>query len=172
MIPRIETDRLILRPHRPADLDDCAAMWASPEVVKYIGGKPFSREEVWSRMLRYAGHWEWMGFGFWAMEEKSSGAFAGEMGFAEFQRDLKPSILGIPEIGWVLATQAQGRGYATEGVRAVAAWGDQKFQGARTVCLIDPENRASLRVAEKCGYAQVRQVTYNSHAMCLLERAA
>ena len=68
-------------------------------------------------MLRYAGHWQWMGFGFWALEEKSTGAFAGELGFAEFKRELEPSIQGIPEIGWVLAPHAHGKGYATEAVR-------------------------------------------------------
>jgi RimJ/RimL family protein N-acetyltransferase len=89
MIPTLETGRLILRPHRREDFDSCAALWANPDVVRYIGGKPFTREEVWARLLRYAGHWQWLGFGFWALEEKETGAFAGELGFAEFMRDLE-----------------------------------------------------------------------------------
>ena len=152
MIPTLQTERLILRPHRREDFDHCAAMWANPDVVRYIGGKPFTREEVWARLLRYAGHWQWLGFGFWALEEKATGGFAGELGFAEFMRDLDPPIVGTPEIGWVLAPPAHGKGYATEAVRAAVAWGDVKFNSGRTVCLIDPENLASIRVAQKCGF--------------------
>ena len=145
-------------------------MWALPEVVRYIGGKPFSGEEVWSRVLRYAGHWQWMGFGFWALEEKTTGAFARDMGFAEFKRDIEPSIQGIPEIGWVLAPHAQGKGYATEAVRAMVGWGDQRFDRSRTVCLIHPENQASLRVAKKCGYREFRHTTYKGEPTIILER--
>ena len=170
MVPVIETERLRLRAHRPDDFAACAAMWALPEVVRYIGGKPFSVEEVWSRVLRYAGHWQWMGFGFWALEEKSTGAFAGDLGFAEFKREIEPSIQGIPEIGWVLAPHAQGKGYATEAVRAVVAWGDEHFDRARTVCLIHPENLPSLRVAEKCGYKEFQRTTYKGQPTIILER--
>ena len=170
MVPVIETERLRLRAHRPDDFAACAAMWALPDVVRYIGGKPFSVEEVWSRVLRYAGHWQWMGFGFWALEEKATGAFAGDLGFAEFKREIEPSIQGIPEIGWVLAPHAQGKGYATEAVRAVVAWGDQHFDRARTVCLIHPENLPSLRVAEKCGYKEFQRTTYKGQPTIILER--
>ena len=170
MVPVIETARLRLRAHRPGDFAACAAMWALPEVVRYIGGKPFTIEEVWARVLRYTGHWQWLGFGFWALEEKSTGAFAGDLGFAEFKREIEPSIQGIPEIGWVLAPHAQGKGYATEAVRAVVAWGDQHFDRARTVCLIHPENQPSLRVAEKCGYKEFHRTTYKGQPTLILER--
>jgi len=172
MIPSLETERLILRPHGREDFESCAVLWANPDVVRYIGGKPFTREEVWARLLRYVGHWQWLGFGFWALEEKATGRFAGELGFAEFMRDLDPPTVGIPEVGWVLAPHAHGKGYATEAVRAVVAWGDARFNGGRTICLIDPENAASIRVAEKCGYAQAQQVIYKNHATCLFERTA
>ena len=170
MVPVIETERLRLRPHGPGDFAACAAMWALPDVVRYIGGKPFSVEEVWSRVLRYAGHWQWMGFGFWALEEKATGAFAGDLGFAEFKREIEPSIEGIPEIGWVLTPRAQGKGYATEAVRAVVAWGELHFDRARTVCLIHPENLSSLRVAEKCGYKEFQRTAYKGQPTIILER--
>ena len=145
-------------------------MWALPEVVRYIGGKPFTGEEVWARLLRYAGHWQWMGFGFWALEEKSTGAFAGELGFAEFKRELQPSIEGTPEVGWVLAPHAHGKGYATEALQAAIAWGDERFGQTRTVCLIHPENLPSLRVAEKCGYRECHLTTYQEQPAIILER--
>ena len=145
-------------------------MWALPEVVRYIGGKPFTGEEVWARLLRYAGHWQWMGFGFWALEEKSTGAFAGELGFAEFKRELQPSIEGTPEVGWVLAPHAHGKGYATEALQAAIAWGDERFGQTRTVCLIHPENLPSLRVAEKCGYHEFKRTMYKGQPTIILER--
>ena len=170
MVPIIETDRLKLRAHRIDDFPDCAAMWALPDVVRYIGGRPFSPEEVWARLLRYVGHWQWMEFGYWAIEEKATGAFAGELGFAEFKRELEPPILGFPEIGWVLAPHAHGRGYATEAVQAAVAWGDQHFGATRTVCLIHPENLRSIRVAEKCGYREFQPTTYKGQPTTLFER--
>jgi len=170
MVPIIETERLKLRGHRMEDFRDCAEMWAHPDVVRYIGGRPFSGEEVWARLLRYVGHWQWMEFGFWAIEEKATGGFAGELGFAEFKREMEPAILGVPEIGWVLAPRAHGRGYATEAVRAVVAWGDERFGSTRTVCLIHPENLRSVRVAEKCGYKEFQRTTYKGQETILFER--
>jgi RimJ/RimL family protein N-acetyltransferase len=169
-IPALETERLRLRGHCPEDFADCTALWGDPEVTRYIGGKPLSAEEVWARMLRYAGHWNWMKYGYWVMEEKSSGKFAGEVGFADYQRELDPPIAGMPEIGWALGSSFQGQGYATEAVRAVVAWGDAQFETDRTVCLIRPENIASIRVAEKCGYRIVGRPAYKGHTTLLFGR--
>ena len=169
-VPVLETARLRLRRHEVPDFAPCAAMWADAGVTRYIGGRPFTAEEVWARLLRYVGHWELLGYGYWAVEEKSTGQFAGDIGFADFQRDLQPSIEGFPEIGWVLATAAQGKGFATEAVRAVVEWGDRRFAKTRTVCLIHPDNAASLRVAEKCGYREWERTTYKDHPTILLTR--
>jgi RimJ/RimL family protein N-acetyltransferase len=139
-------------------------------VVRYIGGKPFSREDVWARMLRYAGHWSWMAYGYWAVEEKATGSFVGELGFADFKREIEPSLEGAPEIGWVLVPRVHGKGYATETVRAAVEWGDARFGPARTVCLIHPENLASIRVAEKSGYREFQRTTYKGAATVILAR--
>jgi RimJ/RimL family protein N-acetyltransferase len=104
-VPTIETERLRMRAYRLDDFKDCAAMWADPAVVGYVGGKPFSKEEVWAKMLRYVGHWSLMGFGYWAIEEKASGDHVGEIGFADFNRDIQPSLAGMPELGWVLISR-------------------------------------------------------------------
>jgi RimJ/RimL family protein N-acetyltransferase len=66
----LETDRLIMRPHVRADFDDSFAMWSDPEVTRFIGGQPSTREETWSRLLRYVGHWTMLGFGYWAVRDK------------------------------------------------------------------------------------------------------
>ena len=159
-LPTLETPRLKLRGHRLEDFIHSAAMWADPLVTLYIGGKPLTEEESWTKFLRYAGHWALLGFGYWVVEEKATGNFAGEIGFADYKRDLQPSLNGAPEIGWVLASQVHGKGYATEAVRAAVAWGDANFQSPRTACIIAPENLASIRVALKCGYRDVEPATY------------
>ncbi len=169
-VPVLETNRLKLRGHRLDDFTDCAAMWADPIVTRHIGGKPFSEEETWARFLRYAGHWAVMGFGYWAVEEKDTGSFVGELGFADYKRDIVPSLTGVPELGWALVSRVHGKGYATEAARAVVAWGEAHFGAARTVCIIRPENLASIRVAEKCGYKESQRTTYKGHATIVFAR--
>ena len=169
-VPILETERLTLRGHRLEDFVQCAAMWADPLVIRYIGGKPLTAEESWTRFLRYAGHWSLLGFGYWVAEEKQSGKFVGEIGFADYKRDIEPSLKGVPEIGWVLASSAHGRGYATEAVSAAVEWGDRRFEGARTACIIAPDNLASVRVAEKCGYRQSQIASYKGHPTLMFER--
>jgi RimJ/RimL family protein N-acetyltransferase len=174
-VPVIETERLRLRGPRPEDFDDCAAMWADPEVTRYIGGKPLSEEETWARMLRGVGHWAWRGFGYWVMEEKATGSFAGEMGFSDWKREMEPSLRGVPELGWVLARRVHGKGYATESARAAIAWGDANIKTApsplgRIVCIIHPEHARSIRVAEKCGFKEVQRTTYKGEPTILFAR--
>ena len=81
-IPAVDTARLTLRGHRIEDFDECAAMWGDPEVTRHIGGRPFTEEEVWTRLLRYVGHWSLLGFGYWVIREKATHRFVGEAGFA------------------------------------------------------------------------------------------
>ncbi len=168
-VPFLETPRLILRGHRLDDFVHSAAMWADPNVTQYIGGKPLTEEESWTKFLRYAGHWALLGFGYWVVEEKATSNFVGELGFADYKRNLQPSLQGEPEIGWVLASPAHGKGYATEAVRAAVAWGDERFQ-SRTVCIIAPENLASIRVAVKCGYRDPQTATYKGKPTLLFVR--
>jgi RimJ/RimL family protein N-acetyltransferase/predicted nucleotidyltransferase len=168
--PALETARLLLRGHRRDDLRECAEMWADPTVTEHISGKPFTEEEVWTKVVRYLGHWSMMGFGYWVVREKSSGRFVGEVGFADFKRAITPSFDGAPEAGWVLAPWAQGQGYATEAVRAVHVWLDERFGPTRTVCMIAPENAASIRVAEKCHYREWVRTTYREQPTILFQR--
>ncbi|MFI5348783.1 MAG: GNAT family N-acetyltransferase [Elusimicrobiota bacterium] len=167
-IPAVETKRLTLRPHKLEDFAACAAMWADPVVTRHIGGVPSTAQQAWARMTGYLGHWSLMGFGYWALEEKATGRYVGELGFADFKRELEPSIAGIPELGWALVPDVHGRGYATEAVRAAASWGDGRF--GRTVCLISPANIASIRVAEKCGFRRLRETAYKGETVFLFER--
>lgn len=171
MIPTLESERLLLRGHRTTDFSDCLDLWSDPEVTRYIGGRPFSNEEVWARLLRYSGHWTLLGFGYWLVADRVTGLLIGEVGFADFKRQIAPSFDGIPEIGWALMPWAQGRGLATEAVRRAVAWGDQHFPaGTTTGCLINPDNFASFRVAEKAGYREYCRTFYKDHPAVILRR--
>lgn len=169
-VPVIETARLRLRGHRAADLDAAAAKWADPVVTRFTGGRAFTREESWARLLRYAGHWEWLGYGFWAVEDRDDGVYLGELGFAEFQRDITPAI-DVPEMGWSFVATVHGRGYASEGIRAALAWADTNLDVPRTACIIDPDNLASIRVARRCGFADVGAVRYKGSITAKFERS-
>ncbi len=169
-VPILHTERLTLRQHRLEDFPASARMWADPQVTRYIRDTPFTEEEAWSRLLRFIGHWALLGFGYWAIEEKQTGQFIGEIGFADYKRDLKPSLQGMPEIGWVFATHAHGKGYATEAVRAVVAWGDTHFEAKRTACIIAPDHAASIRVAAKAGYKELQATTYHGHPTVIYVR--
>lgn len=170
-VPVLETERLRLRAHTLADFDSVAAMWADPAVVRHIGGKPATIEESWARLLRYPGHWELLGYGFWAIEEKETGAFVGEAGFADFKRAIEPPF-DAPEQGWTLLPSAQGRGLMSEAMTAMLAWGEAHFARSDFVCMIAPENAASIRIAEKAGYREYARTTYKGSDTALFRRAA
>jgi RimJ/RimL family protein N-acetyltransferase len=169
-VPTLETERLKLRGHRLNDFVYSAAMWSDENVTRHIRDTPFSEEESWTRFLRYFGHWLLLGFGYWVVEQKDSGEFLGEVGFADYKRELEPSLKGVPEIGWVFASHAHGRGYATEAVRAVTAWGDANFGAARTACIIAPEDDGSIRVATKCGYRELQLTSYKGQPVLMFVR--
>lgn len=170
-VPTLQTERLILSAHRLEDFAECLALWADPEVTRHITGRPSTKEEVWARILRYVGHWALLGFGYWVVREKDSGRFVGEVGFADFMREVEPSLDGDPEAGWVLAPWAHGRGLATEAVRAIIAWAAQHLRSRRIVCMIAPDNVASVRVALKCGYKEFARTTYKGEPTILFSRA-
>jgi RimJ/RimL family protein N-acetyltransferase len=128
-------------------------MWGDPAVSQFISGKPSTREECWARLLRYVGHWELLGFGFWAVQWKVWSAH-GRRRFCELEKEISPSLDGLPEGGWVFSTEAHGRGIATEAVNAALAWMDEKFEAKATACIISPGNAASIRVAQKAGYRE------------------
>lgn len=166
----IDSERLRLRAHRAEDRDDIAALWADDAVVRHMRGRSSTREESWGRMLRYAGLWGLLGFGYWAVEERATRRFVGDVGLADFRREMAPPLGDAPEAGWVLASWAHGRGYATEAARAMLAWSDAHVRAARTVCIIDPDNAASIRVATKCGYVEKGRGEYRGGAVLVFER--
>jgi len=144
--PTLSTERLLLRPFRNADLEEYAKIFSDPEVVRFLGdGKTLSRADAWRQMAVILGHWELRGYGMWAVEEKQSGALMGRIGF--WQPEGWPDF----ELGWTLGREQWGKGYATEGARAALRFAFEELDREHVVSLIHPENRASIRVAERLG---------------------
>src|SRR4051812_14667605 len=123
--PRIETERLILRAFRKDDLDAHATTLGDEEVMRHIGGKPIIREDAWRRLLGGVGMWSLIGMGPWAVELKSEGRMVGHCGFFQFEREIKPLILGEPEMGWIFDRSVHGQGIAFEACEAALRWAEE-----------------------------------------------
>jgi RimJ/RimL family protein N-acetyltransferase len=168
--PVLETARLILRPFRESDLEPVAACLADPQIVRHLTGTPHSREDSWRRMLAVPGLWTMLGYGYWAVERREDGRWLGQVGFADYKRDMTPSIEGLPEMGWIFAAPAHGRGYASEAVAAALAWADETLRAPEIPAIISPENAPSIRVAEKAGFGERTEARYRDEAILLFRR--
>ena len=145
-IPRLTTDRLLLRCFAPADFEPYAAMMADPEVTRYLGdGRPLSRAEAWRQLAMFLGHWTLRGFGLWAVEERATGRFLGRIGCQE------PEGFPAFEIAYTLAPSAWGKGYAREGAAAALRFARESLRHPAITSIIRPANTASIRVAESLG---------------------
>jgi RimJ/RimL family protein N-acetyltransferase len=141
----LETERLIMRMWRESDFDEYAELCADPEVMRFLGGKVFDRTEAWRQMASMIGHWYLRGYGIWAVEEKESGRLAGRIGC------INPEGWPGFEVGWTLRREFWGKGYATEAARRALEYGFHDLDRPHIISLIHPENRASIRVAERLG---------------------
>jgi RimJ/RimL family protein N-acetyltransferase len=166
----IDTERLILRRHTLQDTDLVFQLASDRAVLQSIGGGPPSREDAWHRLLRYAGHWSLLGFGMFAVVERATHQFIGEVGLADFQRGLGGNFDGVPEAAWVFTGQSHGKGFALEAMTAALDWFDRQAVSSRSVCMIEPSNTASIRLAEKLGFTCFDQGCYRHHHVNKYER--
>ena len=142
---QLETERLTLRMWRNEDFEAYARICADPEVMRYLGGKAFTPLEAWRHMAFLVGHWHLLGYGHWAVEEKASGDVIGRLGF------LNPEGWPGFEIGWTIAREHWGKGYAVEGARRALEYAFTELDRDHVISLIHPENLASIKVAERLG---------------------
>jgi RimJ/RimL family protein N-acetyltransferase len=169
LLTELETARLRLRHFRAADLDSYAALCADPEVMRYVGDRSvLSREDAWRQMAMLAGHWHLRGFGMWAVEERTTGAFVGRVGL------YYPEGWPDREVAWALARRFWGRGYATEAARAALGEAFGRLGWARVISLIDPANTRSVRLAERLGERLEGEAMIRGHpvAVYALPRSA
>jgi len=144
-IHTLETERLVLRAPCEADAEQEFAFWAS-DASKFVGG-PLRPDEAWRAIGGILGHWVMRGYGFWAVDDKETGAYLGRVGLW--------NPLGWPEreIGWTLMPQATGKGYATEAGEAARAHAYDVLGWDTAISLIAPDNTASKAVATRLGAA-------------------
>jgi RimJ/RimL family protein N-acetyltransferase len=154
-IPQLTTDRLLLRGLAPDDFEAYAAMMANPEVTRHLGeGRPLSRAEAWRQMAMITGHWVLRGFGLWAVEERATGRFIGRIGCQE------PEGFPAFEIGYTLAPEAWGKGYAREGAGAALRYAREVLRHPAITSIVRPANHASIRVAESLGAVAAETVEF------------
>ena len=170
--PLVETDRLRLRPFTADDLDPLAAIWANEQVVQYIGGNPLGREETWRRSLAACGQWPFTGFGYWLAELKDDGRLVGQLGFADFKREMQPSIEGEPELGYVFHPSVHGQGIAFEACTATLEWADTHLSAESYPAIISAENGPSIRLAERLGFVREPDALYRDAPIALYRRPA
>jgi RimJ/RimL family protein N-acetyltransferase len=152
----LETDRLLLRQFTQADLDNLVELDSDPEVMRWInGGRPTPRDQLQEDLTWYIGYYSrFPGYGFWAAVEKSSGDFLGWFHFRPNPHE--DASLDEPELGYRLRKSAWGKGYGTEGSRALIRKGFTELGVRRVVASTDTVNIASRRVMEKSGMVVVR----------------
>lgn len=154
-----------------ADLDYFLDFFADAEASQHVGG-PSGTEDTWRRMLTGAGLWSVTGIGMWAIERREDGATIGHAGFFDFMRDCQPSIAGQPEMGWILAPAAHGRGYAGEACEAILGWFSRHFAKKPIWALISPGNDPSMKLAEKLGFVRQADGMYRDRPQTIWLRPA
>jgi RimJ/RimL family protein N-acetyltransferase len=147
-MPERQTERLRLRGWQEADLAPFAALNADPEVMEFMAGS-LDREASDALVARIETGWAENEFGLWAVERRSDGRFIGFVGLSRpsFEAHFTPAV----EVGWRLARDAWGHGYATEAARVALDFGFERVGLEEIVSFTVPANTRSRRVMERLG---------------------
>ena len=139
------TQRLVLTPIGPGDVDDLSIVYGDPVVAYWTG--PWDPAAVGAWAATMAARWRADGVGKWLARERSDGSLVGRGGFTRCDLDGE----AVLELGWVVRDARTGRGYATELGRAALAWAATYFPELPVVAFTEVHNRASRAVMERLG---------------------
>lgn len=154
-IPQITTDRLLLRGFEPRDVEPYIALLADPDVARFLAdGRALTRVEAWRQLAMILGHWMLKGYGLWAVEERATGRLIGRIGCHD------PEGWPAFEVGYVLARDAWGKGYAREGAAAALAYGRDTLRRDEIISIIRPANVGSIRVATALGAVAAETIEF------------
>jgi RimJ/RimL family protein N-acetyltransferase len=167
--PTLTTERLIIEPLALRHWETYAAAWADPRMTQFISPEPRSRQESWIKFLQGAGLWSMFSYGYLAFCDRESGAFLGNGGLAQMERGIQ-GLEGYAEAGWAFVPDAWNKGYATEAMAAVLGWADETLPDPEIRCIIDIENRASMRVGEKLGFQLIETTEGTTGPLGLFSR--
>jgi len=159
-----------LRAVRAGDADAHWAMLADPKVMAFVHSDPLGREDAWRRLLAAPGMWPMVGYGYWVIERKADGRFIGQLGFAQFRRDMEPSLDGLPEMGWMLCSDVHGQGYAGEAAIVALGWADRALAGQQIVAIIAEGNERSMRLAERLGFRRAERSVHKGDDVLIFRR--
>ncbi|MDP9325652.1 MAG: GNAT family N-acetyltransferase [Candidatus Dormibacteraeota bacterium] len=155
----VQTRRLHLRAPREDDIDHFAAMWADPDVERYLRGTPQTREASEQRLSAWMDKWRSRGWGEWVVELRGYGTILGYCGLEDLDST------GEVQVSYGFAKQHWGKGYATEGALASLAWGFAHLSLDHIVGVANHDNLASLRVLEKAGLRYQKDGTWYGKPM-------
>ena len=143
----LQIDGFTMRPFQASDLDSLAAIWADPEVTRFLPsrGVPVSRENAEKSLRAFINHWQQRGYGIWAIVESNASPMVGYCGLRYLDE------LSEVEVLYGLAKAYWGRGIATQAAKAAIAYGFNVVHLGKLIALALPENLASRRVIEKAG---------------------
>ena len=151
----LETKRLILRRQVMEDLDNLWALYCDPEITRYIPDAPKSYDETREELEWFMnGHPKYPKLGLWATIHKETGKFIGRCGLLPWTIEDRQEV----EVAYTIAREYWGQGLGTEAGRGILQYGFDRLQLSRLICLIDPENSASQRVAVKIGMTFEKRV--------------
>jgi RimJ/RimL family protein N-acetyltransferase len=155
--PPKDSEKLSFAEMTADDLGDMAALLGDAHVMRYYP-RPKTREEALSWIEWNQGLYQQEGFGLWTIRLRATGDFVGDCGLTLQDVEGTTEV----EVGYHVRADLQGRGYATEAAAACREYALQELGLSRLIAIIDPDNRASLRVAEKIGLRFERDATYRA----------
>jgi ribosomal-protein-alanine N-acetyltransferase len=156
----IETERLVLRRFTPEDAEENYRIYTDPLNMRFMGGPPDSVESERHQIRRHISHYyERHGFGLWAAVLKENGRLVGRCGFLRHEVEGAREV----EVSYLIDRHYRGRGLATEAAREAVRLGFEMYGFPRIVAMINPENVASVRVAEKLGMRYERDADFQDY---------
>ena len=158
--PNLTTERLTLRPFTPDDLDALAAIFADPDVTRYISSGVRTREQTAAAITAYSEAWRTQGHGVWAVTETATGRLLGLCGFVD-----------RAELGYIFGRFAWGRGIATEAARACLRFGFERLSYETIGAGALKDNAGSLRILEKLGMHPTPNAHFDDHGGAYFEIA-
>ncbi|MCL4672328.1 MAG: GNAT family N-acetyltransferase [Sphingomonadaceae bacterium] len=168
--PVLTTERLELWRPVASDHADLSAMMQSEVTRRFLGSWEPTPADMHARLLRNAGSWSLYGYGTFMVRERGQSTIVGNCGVFHSWRGLGDDFDDRPEAGWIFAADKAGQGYAGEVMEAALAWFDAEHGPRRTVCMIDPANAPSIRLAERFGYVPLRDTEFAGEPIRLFER--